>query len=78
MNGEEQSLLSGWERRLHEALGFNLLSERFMAICPKNVSVSEYVLRILIGKEELRVKAVWTQKCLAKLVSHDHDLIRFL
>ena len=64
-------MLADHERRVEEAMKFNLLSNVFMSVALNDIPACQYVLRILTGIEDLVVKEVRSQYQISKLHSHD-------
>ena len=67
----EKDRLAARERRMAQAMRFNLLSNVFMSVALRDREACQYVLQTLTGMEHLKVQEVRAQYRLSKLASHD-------
>lgn len=65
------SRIAARENRLAEIRKMNLLDNAFMSVAMNDILACQHVLRILLNRPELTVKAVRTQYRLSKITSHD-------
>ena len=66
--------ISRKERLLEEARKFTLMSDIFMKVALKDKAACQYVLRIIMGIEDLNVIEVRTQYEVSRIASHDARL----
>lgn len=59
------------EALVEEARKFNLLSNVFMSVALDDVAACQHVLRILLGRKDLRVRKIRSQYRISKVTSHD-------
>ncbi len=71
VNENLESILAARDRRVTEARKFNLLSNVFMSVALDDKDACEYVLKILTGIKDLKVKEIRSQYRISKIHSHD-------
>ena len=59
------------EARVAGARRFSLLSNVFMSVALQDITACQHVIRVLLGIDDLVVKAVRTQYTISKINSHD-------
>ena len=59
------------EALVAEAMQFNLLSNVFMSVALDDIPACQHVLRVLLGRKDLRVTKIRSQYRISKLTSHD-------
>lgn len=68
---DPESILAARDRRVREARKFNLLSNSFMSVALNDKGACQYVLRILTGIKDLKIREIRSQYRISKLYSHD-------
>ena len=71
VNENLESILAARDRRVTEARKFILLSNVFMSVALDDKDACEYVLKILTGIKDLKVKEIRSQYRISKIHSHD-------
>jgi len=66
----DTNLISSREGRIAALQKLNLLSNTFMSVALQDEETCQYVLRILLGIEDLVVREVRTQYTISKITSH--------
>lgn len=66
-----KNLLITKEKFMSEVKEYNLLSDVFMSVALEDKEACQYVLRVLMEKDDLIVKEVRSQYRISKLTSHD-------
>ena len=71
MTETEQSRITTREKLIEAGKEYNLLSDAFMSVALRDIPACQYVLRILTGIENLKVREVRPQYRVSKIESHD-------
>ena len=71
----DTNLISSREGRIAALQKLNLLSNTFMSVALQDEETCQYVLRILMGIEDLVVREVRTQYTISKITSHGQSLM---
>ena len=67
----EQSRITTREKLIEAGKEYNLLSDAFMSVALRDIPACQYVLRILTGIKNLKVREVRPQYRVSKIESHD-------
>ena len=67
----EQSHITTREKPIEAGKEYNLLSDAFMSVALRDIPACQYVLRILTGIKNLKVREVRPQYRVSKIESHD-------
>ena len=67
----EQSRITTREKLIEAGKEYNLLSDAFMSVALRDIPACQYVLRILTGIKDLKVREVRPQYRVSKIESHD-------
>ena len=67
----EQSRITTREKLIEAGKEYNLLSDAFMTVALRDIPACQYVLRILTGIKNLKVREVRPQYRVSKIESHD-------
>ncbi len=67
----ERDIILTKEKFMEEAKKYNLMSDIFMSVALEDRAACQYVLRILMERDDLVVKEVRTQYRISKITSHD-------
>ena len=67
----EQSHITTREKLIEAGKEYNLLSDAFMSVALRDIPACQYVLRILTGIKNLKVREVRPQYRVSKIESHD-------
>ena len=68
---EGEAHIEAQEALVAEAMQFNLLSNVFMSVALDDIPACQHVLRVLLGKKDLKVTKIRSQYRISKLTSHD-------